>query len=223
MSHPDPADPAEHPFEAEAAGDLGRSYQDLLHAPDPLDEPAAAVPEAVEETPPPPPERIIEALLFVGGTPLTAARAGETIRGLTPAQFVKAIDTLNQSYRRQARPYAIQPQQDGYVLGLRPSFLPVLEKLYGTMREVRLSPAAVEVLALVAYRQPATKQEVDGIRGAESGGILRQLVRRGLVAVAQRGDSAQREISYGTTERFLEFFGLTSLDDLPRAQDLQDC
>jgi segregation and condensation protein B len=210
-------------YESDAVKDLGRQYERLLHDSQELETTSAstAAAEPSDDAVPPSPARIIEALLFVGGAPLTATRACETIRGLTPGQFVKAIDTLNRDYHRQGRPYAIQPQHEGYVLGLRPAYKPVLEKLYGAVREVRLSAAAVEVLALVAYRQPATKQEIDGIRGAESGGILRQLVRRGLIAVVQRGDSAQREISYGTTERFLEFFGLKSLDDLPRAQDLQ--
>jgi segregation and condensation protein B len=77
------------------------------------------------------------------------------------------------------------------------------------------------VLALVAYRQPATKQEVETLRGADSGALLRQLVRRGLVAVLQRADADRREVAYGTTPRFLELFGLRSLDDLPQTQDLQ--
>src|SRR6266851_4290734 len=83
------------------------------------------------------------------------------------------------------------------------------------------STAAIDVLALVAYRQPATKQEIESIRGAESGHLLRQLVRRRLIAVAHRGESAERQVSYGTTDRFLELFGLASLDDLPQTQDLQ--
>jgi segregation and condensation protein B len=96
----------------------------------------------------------------------------------------------------------------------------VVDRLYGSMREARLSQAALDVLALVAYRQPVTKQEVESLRGAESGGVLRQLVRLGLVAV-QRGEAGQREVSYGTTPRFLTLFQLRSLDDLPRTQDLQ--
>jgi segregation and condensation protein B len=152
---------------------------------------------------------------------LTAARAGEIVRGLTPERFSEAIANLNRDYRRQGRPYAIQAQGQGYVLTLRPRFRSVLSRLYGTVREARLSPAAIDVLALIAYRQPATKQEVDGLRGAESGNLLRQLVRRGLISVVQRGDATQHEVAYGTTARFLKLFGLTSLDDLPRTQDLQ--
>ena len=178
----------------------------------PLAEPA---PDA-EPDRPPPPLRILEALLFVGGEPLTAARACEAIRGLSAAQFDQAVHALNRDYRLQGRPYGLRRQGQGFVLALRPHYKPVLDKLYGAVRAARLSPVAVDVLALVAYRQPATKQEIDGVRGAESGAILRQLVRHGLIAVVQRGDHKQREVSYGTTPRFLELFALQSLDDLPR-------
>lgn len=213
----------------DAPEDLGRSYGALLaqeaweldvppvvNATDPP-KPAAAKHGAA----PPPLARIVEALLFVGGAPLTPERAGETVRGLTPATFRQVIDDLNRAYRQQGRPYRVQPQGTGYVLALLPRYRPVLEKLYGGPREARLSPQALDVLALVAYRQPASKQEVDSLRGADSGSLLRQLVRRGLIAVVRRGDAEQREVTYGTTARFLEVFHLRSLDDLPQTQDLQ--
>lgn len=177
--------------------------------------------EATPSTAPPPAHRILEAFLFIGGRPLTAASASEAIRGLTADQFMAAIAELNRDYKRQGRPYAIQPREHGYALVLRPRFREVTEKLYGTAREARLSPAAVDALALVAYRQPATKAEIDGLRGNESGPLLRQLVRRGLIAVVGRGEANQREVTYGTTARFLQLFGLRSLDDLPQTQDLQ--
>ena len=131
------------------------------------------------------------------------------------------MDALNRAYRLQNRPYTILARGEGHALVLRPRYRGVMEKLYGGQREARLSTAAIDVLALVAYRQPATKAEVDSLRGADSGGLLRQLVRRGLIQVVYRADAAQREVSYGTTPRFLEWFGLQSLDDLPRTQDLQ--
>ena len=170
---------------------------------------------------PPPLPRLVEALLFVGGAPLTAERACDTIRGLTPEQFHDVVQTLDRDYRKQGRPYAIQTRDQGYVLALRSRFKPVVERLYGTNREARLSPAAIDVLSLVAYRQPATKQEVDSLRGAESGALLRQLVRRGLLAIVRRGEANQKEVAYSTTARFLELFHLRSLDDLPQTQDLQ--
>src|SRR5262249_30814853 len=143
--------------------------------------PAPATPPS--QAGPPPVARILEALLFVGGEPPSAERACAIVRGLTPAQFAQALDTLNQDYRRQGRPYVVQSQEHGYILALRPRFRQVLDRLYGQVREARLSPAAIDVLSLVAYRQPATKQEIDSIRGVESGSLLRQLVRRGLIAV----------------------------------------
>ncbi len=183
--------------------------------PDQADTPRPIQPD---DTPPPPLLRILEALLFVGGPPLTAARAAETVRGLGEDEFHQAVDSLARSYRAQGRPYQVQVQDRGYVLALRPRYQGVREKLFGGVREARLSQAAVDVLSLVAYRQPATRQEIDSLRGADSGAVLRLLVRHGLVAL-QRGED--RETRYVTTPRFLHMFGLTSLDDLPQTQDLQ--
>jgi len=165
---------------------------------------------------PPPLMRIVEALLFVGGEPLTLERAAEHIRGLTSEQLIQAVATLNRDYRLQGRPYRIQVRDQGYELALRPRFRVILERFQGGTREARLSPVALDTLALVAYRQPVTRQEVDSLRGGDSQAILRQLVRLGLIAV-QRG---REEAVYGTTARFLKLFGLRSLDDLPRTQDL---
>jgi segregation and condensation protein B len=185
------------------------------------EQPAATPPPNAQPGVPPVPKRIVEAFLFVGGAPLTADKAAEAIRGLTATQFQEAIAELNRDYRQQGRPYVIQAKDHGYVLALRPRFRTVIDKLYGGIREARLSQQAVDVLSLVAYRQPVTRHEVDGLRGAESGALLRQLVRRGLIAVVSRGQANQREVAYGTTPRFLELFGLRNLDDLPQTQDLQ--
>jgi segregation and condensation protein B len=202
--------------------DLGRSYAAMLsEGAWEVDAPGGAPAEPGAEAAPPSALRIIEAMLFVGGPPLTAVRACELVRGLTLEQFAQAIDELTHAYRRQGRPYVVQPRGPGFILALRPRYQRVVEKLHGGVREARLSTAVVDVLALVAYRQPATKAEVDSLRGAESGSLLRQLVRRGLIQVAYRGDASQKEVSYGTTPRFLEMFALQSLDDLPRTRDLQ--
>ncbi len=222
----DPAEPTDTPLEP-SAEELGRSYDTLLESQswevDVGDTPAPPPVSPTEPSPPSPPSvlRLVEALLFIGGPPLTVERASAVIRNLTSAQFQETVDSLNHDYHRQGRPYTIRPQEQGYVLALRPRFRPVMEKLYGAGRTARLSPQAIDVLALVAYRQPATKQEIDSLRGAESGTLLRQLVRRGLVAIVQRANAAQREVAYGTTARFLELFGLQSLEDLPQTQDLQ--
>lgn len=174
-----------------------------------------------DDTPPPPPLRILEALLFVGSTPLSHERARQIIRGLSKEQFHQAIEELNAVYRRQARPYALTHGPDGWSLTLRSAFHPLREKVFGGVKEARLSTAAVDVLALIAYRQPCTKAEVDTWRGAESGSLLKQLVRRGLIHVVYRAEADKRDVSYGTTPRFLDIFSLSSLEDLPKTQDLQ--
>jgi segregation and condensation protein B len=232
--HPTDADdpsPLDEATRALAASIGGQPWQLEVEpnaaAPEPPPEPAppptpAPVPVAAPvEEPPPPPLRIVEAMLFVGGAPLPAERACAVVRGLTPEQFREAVDALNRDYRRQGRPYLVQGGEAGCCLVLRPRFRAVREKLFGVPREVRLSSPALDVLSAVAYRQPVSKPEVDTLRGSESGPLLRQLVRLGLIALAQRGEGKERESVYGTTPRFLELFGLRSLDDLPQTGDLQ--
>lgn len=168
---------------------------------------------------PPPPARIIEALLFVGGAPLTAARAGEIVRNLGAEPFRAIIDELNRTYRQQARPYVIVSRENGYVLTLKSAFRSVVERLQGSPREARLTPTARDVLALIAYRQPIPKAEIDSQRGQDSRGPLQQLVRLGLIAVDSRSSDA-KDFAYVTTHRFLDLVGLRSLDDLPQTGEL---
>lgn len=169
---------------------------------------------------PPALPRLVEAMLFATPQPLTAALAAEAIRGLTAEQFQQVIHGLQQEYRRQNRPYLLQRQGDGYRLLLRPAYQFLLERLYGGVKEARLLPAVVETLAVVAYRQPVTKTEVDSLRGQDSGPMLRQLLRRGLIAVQGKTEGDKGEVQFGTPQRFLEFFHLSGLDDLPRVDDL---
>jgi segregation and condensation protein B len=168
---------------------------------------------------PPSPEQILEAMLFVSGEAVTATKACAAIRGLRPEQFRDLMDELMKKYRLQNRPYTLQPRDDGYILQLKPHFRYLREKLFGGPREARLSQAALDVLSLVAYRQPLPKTEVDALRGADSAGPLRQLLKLGLIAVTKRAEAGNPAVSYGTTRRFLELFGLGSLDDLPRLGD----
>jgi segregation and condensation protein B len=177
--------------------------------------------ESSTETAPPPVHQIVEALLFVGGGPLTAEQACAVAPGMTHADFLRCLDALNSTYRLQGRPYQIRATDKAYELLLRPKFLAVVEKMRGASREARLSAAALDVLSLVAYRQPLGKEEIDGMRGAESGAVLRQLVRRGLLMVVHQENQGKAEPVYRTTRRFVEFFQLRGLEDLPQTQDLQ--
>ena len=160
-------------------------------------------------------------MLFVGGPPLTAGAACGAVRGLTPEAFRAAVDGLAAQYRRQGRPYTVEARAGGYALVPLPAYRGVRERLVGGPREARLSQPALDVLSVVAYRQPVSKAEVDAVRGTDSAGVLRQLVRLGLVAVARRAEAAGREVRYGTTPRFLRVLGLATLDDLPRLGDVE--
>ncbi len=205
-------------WQLEVEPEVSREAEPSAEPPHPADapRPTAKSRRPTPADPPPPPDRIIEALLFVGGPPLTAEAVAAAVRGFTSDRFREAIDRLNKSYRAQNRPYSVQPRDGGYVLAVKPGFRGVREKLFGGPREARLTQPTLDVLSLVAYRQPVTKADLDALRGADSGAALRQLVRLGLVAVARRGESDDRQVCYGTAPRFLELFGLASLDELPR-------
>lgn len=188
--------------------------------------PPAAVAEAgpvaeSTDTCPVSPQTILEALLFVGnrdGLPITARQAAELMRGVETGEIGDLVDALNQRYASRGCPYHIVDEDAGYRLTLHKSFTSLRDRFYGRIREARLSQAAVDVLAIVAYRQPISAEQIRQLRGKPSGRLLSQLVRRGLLRV-QRGESPPRKLLYSTDSRFLELFGLDSLDDLPQSEE----
>lgn len=169
----------------------------------------------------PHPRQIIEAALFVGGEPATARKLCGLLRDEFDADFIeREIANLNSCYQRQNRPYEIRLGEGGFRLCLRSEHERLRNRVYGhTPREVRLSQEALEILALVAYRQPVSRTEIEGAAGRDPSGVLRQLLRRELIAIDRPEDSPQ-EVRYHTTPRFLQVFGLENLEELPRAEDL---
>jgi segregation and condensation protein B len=167
------------------------------------------------------PAQVIEAALFVGGGPLTARKIAGLLRGSQQAKDVEqTIDDLNDAYVAQARPYEIRLGDGGYRLELRPEYDRLRHRVYGSgPREVRLSQDVLEVLALVAYRQPITEKEIEGHGKQNAGNLLRQLLRRDLIAF-ERGPGGRKDLHYHTTSRFLSVFGLGTLEELPQAEDL---
>jgi|GEM_PF-877027 len=162
---------------------------------------------------PPPLVRIIEALCFVEGKPVTARRAAEIIPDLTDEQFHQAVAELQRRYREQGRPYAFVRQGDGYLLTIRPQYRYLIERLYGEKKEAVLSLAAIEVLAIIAYRQPVTRGTIEALRGRDSTAALRQLLRRGLIAVQPASQSAS---AAGTMTPTAEALPNTKTDDEAR-------
>jgi len=170
------------------------------------------------------PRSIVEAMLFVGhpeGESLTSQKMAELMRGVHAREVDELVRDLNEQYSRDACPYTIEGHGAGYRLALIPEFAIARERLANRVREARLSQAAIEVLALVAYNASITGEEISRLRGRASGAILAQLVRRQLLKV-ERPEENRRVARYSTTGRFLSLFGLESLADLPRSQEIEE-
>lgn len=167
------------------------------------------------------PRQIIEAVLFVGGAPASVRKLADVLRGEFEAPFIeRTIDELNEQYRAESRPYRIACGDAGYQMELVEEFTKVRHRVFGIApKEVRLGQDVLEVLALVAYRQPVTRKQVDELAGRNAGSALNQLVRRELLAVT-RSENGDKEVHYRTTPRFLQVFGLRSINDLPQAEAL---
>ena len=164
--------------------------------------------------------QIVEGVLFASDAPLKAeeiARADET---LDEDVVQEAIQDLRTLYDESERSFQIVELGEGYQSLTRPEFAPYLERFDTVPRPSRLSGPALETLAIIAYRQPIGRIEVEYIRGVQAAGVIRTLQDRDLVDVVGRAEGLGRPLLYGTTQRFLEHFGFASLDDLPRTEEL---
>ncbi|QDU53777.1 SMC-Scp complex subunit ScpB [Gimesia panareensis] len=168
-----------------------------------------------------PPRAIIEAALFVGGKPLTTKKLCSLLNDEYSSSYVDdLLDDLNRQYNEEARPYEIRMEEGGYRLILRHDFERIRNRVYGFgPKEIKLSQDALEVLALVAYRQPITKEDIVAAGKDKAAGILRQLVRRELIAI-EREEDKKAEVKYITTSRFLQVFGLGEIEELPYSESL---
>ncbi len=179
--------------------------------------PAAADDEACEVSP----RTILEAMLFVGPPetqPLASEKVASLMRGVRAQEIDELVVELNRSYDEDDCPYRIESVGTGYRMALRDEFHSLRDVFYGRVKAAKLSQAAVDVLAIVAYKQPLTREEVDAMRGRPSGSLLAQLVRRELLRV-ERPHDKPRTPRFCTTDRFLQLFGLESLRDLPSTPD----
>jgi len=159
--------------------------------------------------------RKIEAALFASLEPLTLADLARLEDGATEADVAAALAALRAEYATTGRAVDIVEVAGGVQLRTRPEFAPVLARLDTVPEPGRLSAAALETLAVIAYHQPISRAQIEAIRGVGCGAVLRTLLDRELITVVGRGDGVGRPSLYGTTTRFLEHFGFRSLDDLP--------
>ena len=166
--------------------------------------------------------QVVEALLFSSDAPLSAGKIAETV-GLDSSKPIKQIvEQLNQSYAERQAAYRIEERAGGFQLLTLPQYAEYIERLVRKKDEGRLTPASLETLAIVAYRQPLTRAEVESIRGVQCGEVLRSLMEHNLVKIVGRAEEIGRPMLYGTTRYFLEVFGLASLKDLPKSDSLTE-
>jgi segregation and condensation protein B len=161
----------------------------------------------------------IEALLFVASEPVPLRRLKELLRTDDGPAVREAIDRLAQEHAAPGRATRVEEVAGGFQLRTRAELAPLVARASRRVEAEKLSAAALETLAIVAYRQPVLRADIERIRGVASGEVLRALVERGLVRVAGRADQPGAPLYYGTTTRFLEVFGLRDIADLPRDAD----
>ncbi|MEX0700659.1 MAG: SMC-Scp complex subunit ScpB [Planctomycetales bacterium] len=163
----------------------------------------------------------VEAVLFVAEGPLSPRKLAQHALLADAAEAGALIEQLNLSYDHAGSAFRIERVSTGYQMLTRAEFAPWLDRLHQRNSELKLSPPALETLAIIAYRQPITRADVEAVRGVQSTEMLKQLLERGLVKIAGEDESLGRPYLYGTTRQFLELFGLRSLDDLPLAEQLR--
>jgi segregation and condensation protein B len=164
--------------------------------------------------------QLIESLLFASDAPLTAADLARVDERLDEDTVTAVIDELRREYDETDRSFQVFEVAGGYQLLTRPEFAAVLERFETVPQPARLSLPALEVLAIIAYRQPIGRAEIEEIRGVQSAAVLRTLQDRELIEAVGRAVGLGRPLLYGTTRRFLEHFGFRSLEDLPRPDEL---
>lgn len=163
----------------------------------------------------------VEAILFAADSALTAGRIAEV--GELPGQrpVKRAIESLNERYEQIGSAFRIESIASGFRMLTRPEYHDVVSRLHRIRSQGRLSQAALETLAIVAYRQPILRADVEAIRGVACGEVLRGLMEKLLIKIVGRAEVIGRPMLYGTTRKFLEMFGLSGLDDLPRVEELR--
>lgn len=163
---------------------------------------------------------IVEALLFSSDKPLSIRDIHAVLPDVKPSEITGAIRVLKYEYEALGRSFGLKEVADGFQFRSHGEFGPYILALYQASPS-RLSRASLETLAIIAYKQPVLRQEIERLRGVDSGGILKALLEKGLVRIMGRKNLPGRPLIYGTTKRFLEVFDLKDLDSLPKIKEIK--
>jgi len=165
-------------------------------------------------------ESVVEAVLFASDEPLSEARLANIVE-TSVKQVRQCIENLNGKYRRSNNAFRIEQIAVGYQMLTLSPYNYWLKKLLRARSDSKLSPAAVETLAIIAYKQPVMRADIEVVRGVATGEVIRTLCYKGLVKIVGRAEVLGRPMLYGTTKKFLEVFGLNTLKDLPKIEELK--
>lgn len=165
----------------------------------------------------------LEAVLMTADRAMSDAKLGEAagIPDATGSTISSLVATLNESYEQTGRVFRVVRVASGWQVMTIPEAAPVLARVLDQRKQSRLSPAAMETLSIIAYRQPVMRAEIEAIRGVACGEVLRSLLERRMIRIAGRAEELGRPMLYGTTKDFLQVFGLSGIDDLPEVDGLQ--
>lgn len=167
-------------------------------------------------------ETVIEAVLFASDEPLNPKRLVEIAEAGSAKDIRAAIKSLNKKYKAANHSFRIEKISGGFQMMTLSAYNPWITKLIKVRSDNKLSPAALETLAIVSYKQPIIRADIEAIRGVASGEVLRSLMFKGLVKIVGRAEILGRPMLYGTTKKFLDVFGLASLKDLPKIEELKN-
>jgi segregation and condensation protein B len=167
-------------------------------------------------------KKILETLLFVSDKPLSLKELKDIIKADVAdiSNLEDILKELKDEYASLNKPYGIKFVADGWTFATKPEYSPWIKKLLKEKIVLKLSPSALETLAMIAYKQPITRTEIDEIRGVESSGVIVTLLERKLIKIVGRKEALGRALLYGTTQDFLKHFGLAHLSELPLIEDM---
>jgi len=165
---------------------------------------------------------IVESLILSSPEPLSGRKISEVVDNLNNGDIDEIIDILNRRYSENDNSFRIRKIAGGYQVYIVESYARYVEDLLARRRSIRLTRAALETLAIIAYRQPVTKTDIEMIRGVASDSVIHTLLQRKLVTMAGRADTVGRPLLYKTTDEFLKFFNLNTLNDLPRMKEIEE-
>ncbi len=167
-------------------------------------------------------KQIVEALIFASDVPISENKIAGYVEELTPKQVKEIVEQLNREYKESKRAIFVTRVAGGYQITTRQEFAPWIKKLYKGRAKPRLSQAALESLAIIAFKQPISRAEIDAIRGVHSGGVLKNLLERNLIAIAGRSEEVGKPLLYGTSKEFLRYFGINDISELPKPREIEE-